>query len=107
LIQRLITGGVLLFYALIHLKEASESALFILYLLAAAGGLLLVIGLWTPVAGAVIAVLELWIAFARTGDSLASILLATLGGTLAIIGPGAWSIDARLFGRKHLIIDDR
>jgi putative oxidoreductase len=31
-----------------------------------------------------------------------SIVLALLGSTLAMIGPGAWSIDARLFGRKHI-----
>jgi len=23
--------------------------------------------------------------------------------TLALIGPGAWSIDARLYGRKHFV----
>jgi hypothetical protein len=28
--------------------------------------------------------------------------LSFLGGTAAMIGPGAWSIDARLFGRKHI-----
>jgi putative oxidoreductase len=33
--------------------------------------------------------------------------LATLGATLAMIGPGAWSIDAHLFGRKHFEIRQR
>jgi len=31
-------------------------------------------------------------------------MLATLGATLAMVGPGAWSIDARLFGRKLINI---
>jgi putative oxidoreductase len=44
----------------------------------------------------------LWIAIARAGDPWISVILATFGGTSAMIGPGAWSIDARLFGRKHL-----
>jgi putative oxidoreductase len=65
-------------------------------------GILLVLGLWTPVAGVVIAIVEAWIALSGTCDPLIPVLLGTLGATLAIIGPGAWSIDARLFGRKHI-----
>jgi putative oxidoreductase len=30
------------------------------------------------------------------------VMLAFLGVVLAMVGPGAWSIDARLFGRKHI-----
>ena len=67
-----------------------------------------------PPIGSLIAVVEVWIAFADLGgmtglagktcarDPSVSILLAVLGGTLAMIGPGAWSLDARLFGRKHI-----
>jgi len=32
---------------------------------------------------------------------------AVLGAALAMVGPGAWSIDARLFGRKHIVIPER
>jgi len=28
--------------------------------------------------------------------------LATIAGTQALLGPGAFSVDARLFGRRHL-----
>lgn len=42
-------------------------------------------------------------AFWGSGDFWAEILLATIAGALAMLGPGAWSIDARLFGRKRLI----
>jgi hypothetical protein len=35
------------------------------------------------------------------------ILLGTLGAALAMLGPGAWSIDARLFGRKYIDIPER
>jgi len=31
-------------------------------------------------------------------------MLAALGAALAMVGPGAWSIDARLFGRKRIDI---
>jgi putative oxidoreductase len=29
---------------------------------------------------------------------------ALLGAVLAMVGPGAWSIDARLYGRKRIEI---
>jgi putative oxidoreductase len=60
-------------------------------------GLLLIAGLWTPVAGTLVAAEALWNVFS-SGASWRSILLATLGAALALVGPGAWSIDARLFG---------
>jgi putative oxidoreductase len=66
-------------------------------------GLLLCAGLWTPVAGSALSVVTLWSAFSEHGDSWAQILLATMAAALAMLGPGAWSVDARLFGRKRLI----
>jgi hypothetical protein len=107
LLQRLTIAAALLFRAAIDLRGSSGPALLFPDLIAAGAGLFLLIGLWTPVIGTFIAVLEAWIALLRTGDSLVPILLAVLAGTLAIIGPGAWSIDARLFGRKHFTIHDR
>jgi hypothetical protein len=53
------------------------------------------------------ALVELWIAVSQISDPLLSVILAILGGTLAMIGPGAWSIDALLFGRKHIDISNR
>jgi len=67
-----------------------------------AAGIMLLVGLWTPLAGTLIAVLEAWNIFIRSTSPLISITLGILGATLAMIGPGAWSIDARLFGRKHI-----
>ena len=52
--------------------------------------------------GALVAIAELWIVFARFDPSWVPILLATFGATLAMIGPGAWSVDAKLFGRKRI-----
>jgi putative oxidoreductase len=65
-------------------------------------GLFILAGLWTPVAGTLVALVEFWIVLSGGGNAWISIILAVLGGTLAMIGPGAWSIDARLFGRKHI-----
>jgi uncharacterized membrane protein YphA (DoxX/SURF4 family) len=70
----------------------------------AVAGILLLAGLWTPIAGAVIAFDQLWIVFQQPANPRTHILLAALGVSLAMLGPGAWSVDARLFGRKRLDI---
>ncbi len=69
-------------------------------------GLLFITGLWTPVAGTLVAALALWNIYSD-GHPGRWIMLATLGVALALIGPGAWSIDARLFGWRRLEIRDR
>jgi len=69
-------------------------------------GILLLVGLWTPVAGGLAAIVKVLIAFSRyfshAGDPWIPIIQAVLGAVLAMVGPGAWSIDARLFGRKRI-----
>jgi putative oxidoreductase len=69
-------------------------------------GMLLLVGLWTPMAGALVAMEALWSAFSF-GHPWSCIVLATQGAALTLIGPGAWSVDARLFGWKRLEIRDR
>jgi putative oxidoreductase len=65
-------------------------------------GVLLLLGLWTPLAGITIAIAGVWVFFACSAHSLTAIIVAVFGATVAMIGPGLWSIDARLYGRKHL-----
>ena len=70
-------------------------------------GLLLLFGLWTPIAGIAVVLLEGWHLSSRPQDPWSHILLATIGAALALLGPGAWSVDARLFGWKRIHIRDR
>ncbi len=70
-------------------------------------GILLLAGLWTPVAGALQAIIEVWIFFSRGDGANWHLLLAALGVSLVMLGPGAWSVDARLFGRKRIDIRGR
>ena len=65
-------------------------------------GILLVVGLWTPVVGTLVPIVELSIIFSHSGHLWPAVVLAALGASLAMVGPGAWSVDARLFGRKHI-----
>src|SRR6202035_174403 len=96
------TAAVLFYSAIAHIGDTAPAASIALRVIAAGAGILLLAGLWTPVAGTLIAALELWIAYSYAADPRLHIMLATLGATLAMIGPGAWSVDARLFGRKRI-----
>jgi putative oxidoreductase len=100
-IQRLVTGLVLLIRGIVALNQLPAAGPVVPQIIGAVLGLLVLVGFWTPVAGSLIVLIEVWIALAGAGNEL-SFVLAVLGGTLAMIGPGAWSIDARLFGRKRL-----
>ena len=104
LLQRLLIAAALLHFGMSHINGTSDLASIVLSLIGAAAGILLLIGLWTPFVGSLIAAIQMWIAFSYAGDPWTSIMLAILAATLAIIGPGAWSIDARLFGRVHIEI---
>ena len=65
-------------------------------------GLLLIPGLWTPLVGTLVALLEIWQIMTIAGDRWVTVLLGTIGCALAMLGPGLWSVDARLFGWKRV-----
>ena len=102
LLQRVLTSTVLLYFGGTHFVETTRLGLRLPYLIGDVAGVFLLLGLWTPVTGITIAIVEAWIFLAWPGFSLTPIMLAGLGGTVAMIGPGMWSIDAKLYGRKHL-----
>jgi len=64
---------------------------------------LLWIGLWTPIAAIAAAALQIGIVVLSQELSVASGVNAALALALAMLGPGSWSLDARLFGRKRII----
>lgn len=102
-----LVGGAAFVARAIPIVASGSSTAVVVALLAIAAGLLLVAGLWTPIAGSLVAALGVWFAFTYGDDPLVSVLLATIGGALALVGPGAWSIDARLFGWKRIAIRAR
>ena len=107
LIMRVVAGGALVYRGVAGLSGALAIGPEPVLLLKIVLGLFLIAGLWTPVTGGLVAVLEVALFFLRSEDPWLHLLLATLGLCLALLGPGAWSIDARLFGWKRIDIRDR
>ena len=102
LLQRLAAGTVLLYHVIVCLSDGTACAQIVPRAAGAVAGAFLLFGLWTPVAGTVVAVASAWIAWSSGSDARVSVILAAMGATLAMIGPGAWSIDAHLFGRRRI-----
>jgi len=104
LVMRLVAAIALAFRVIAGLSGELAVGPAALLVFEAGLGILLLVGLWTPVAGTLVAILELGSLFSHQGDPWIHVLLATLGVVLALLGPGAWSVDARLFGWKRIDI---
>jgi putative oxidoreductase len=103
LLQRVLTSAIIFFYGIAHLLHPDSLATRLPFLIASAAAVFLFFGLWTPVAGGMIAIAGVWIFVAvRSTHSLMPIIAAVLGATVAMIGPGMWSVDAQLYGRKRI-----
>jgi hypothetical protein len=107
LIMRVVAGTVLIWRGIENLGAEPPISPPFIHIMRIALGLLAGAGLWTPVSGAVTALLEVGLLLVRGGDIWLHVLLATLGICLSLLGPGAWSVDARLFGWRRIDILDR
>ena len=89
------------------LLTVASSSPVLLEMVAAGAAILLLIGLWTPIAGALISVAELGLAILHPVEPWMYVHFAAMGAALAMLGPGGCSLDARLFGRKQIQIPQR
>ena len=105
--MRLVAGVTLIDRGVTRLWSDPPMLLTVLSVFTIGAGLLLLIGLWTPIAGTLVASIEVWKLFLHAGDPWIYILSGTLSAALAMLGPGAWSIDARLFGWKRIDLPPR
>jgi putative oxidoreductase len=102
LLLRLVIGSALVVRAGSKLWIDPPLNITIPAVLAMGAGILLIAGLWTPIVGTSVALIEIWKIIMLPGDKWVWLLLGTAGAALAMLGPGLWSIDARLFGWKRI-----
>jgi uncharacterized membrane protein YphA (DoxX/SURF4 family) len=102
-----VAGGATIARGLSELRAEQPAQPGIVDIAAIIAGVLLTVGLWTPVSGCLVAAFALWALITQSGDLASSVLLAAMGVALAMIGPGVWSLDARLFGWTRIVIRDR
>jgi putative oxidoreductase len=102
---RIVAGGFLIMDGVERYRAGQLIGSLIAGLLAIVDGALLVTGLWTPMAGPVVIVLSTWGILVQHEDPHPGILLAAIGAALALVGPGALSLDARLFGWKRINLE--
>lgn len=100
---RLILGGSLIANATSSLHAAELSQLFpaAIDILT---GVLVIVGLWTPIVGIIACLSQLALVLTIDGIGELPLLRASVGLSLALLGPGGWSVDARLFGRRRVEI---
>jgi hypothetical protein len=100
---RCVAATALIAYANVGVWPSLEPRLLLMHGLTIITVVLLIGGLWTPVAGIAQALLQLYsnlpgIAAADLGH----MLWAAVGLCVAMLGPGAYSMDSHLFGRRRI-----
>jgi putative oxidoreductase len=70
---------------------------------AIAAAVLLLLGFGTPFAAVGEAVIQVGIMALDGRYNSSAVISTALGVALAMLGPGAWSLDARVFGRKRIV----
>jgi uncharacterized membrane protein YphA (DoxX/SURF4 family) len=115
LLLRLVVGGVTSSQAwlLIIAGRGAASIGVMFALLALVIGLMLIVGLMTPIASALLSAggLLLTINPGVTGhlllfeSGMARLEFIVMSVAVILLGPGAWSLDARLYGRREVKVD--
>jgi len=113
LLLRIVVGGTASLQGAVYLTHINEpdALTWIAGVMAVVSGVALVAGFLTPASGAVAGLTTLFIVATWTPPSaseliyrLAALILVVDAAALSLLGPGALSMDARLFGRREIII---
>ena len=100
LLLRMLVGVTLIAQTVTQVRSselsASAWAIAVLVLL---GAICLLLGFVTPVAAVFIGLASIAVAF--------NLDIVVLSVAIALLGPGAFSIDARMFGRREIFIPSR
>jgi putative oxidoreductase len=104
LLLRMVTGLLLVYDGVVALRAGPDLETAILQSAAVGAGILLILGLWTPIAGALVILFEVYFILHGTTHLRSNVLMGALGASLAVLGPGVRSIDALRYGRKRFDI---
>ena len=113
LVQRAVVGASVLVEAVNYLLgNRMATAGGFTGLVGLAAGVMLTVGSFTPFAGVVVAIMGLAVSLSMLPASVptlfstpeAIIFSVPLLLAVIVLGPGAYSVDARLFGRRTIII---
>ena len=105
LVLRLVVGGMLLTNGIAWLASGPHRVATASAIIGIAAGLLMLIGFCTPVGSVLAVISQFWTLLISAVMPQTAILLLSISVAVAMLGPGAWSIDALLFGRHRLKID--
>ena len=114
LLFRLIIGVVTFAFAVRWIDSAADRSpyVWVIGIISAACGLMLVFGLMTLIAGVTASASILAITFSSgslssvlsSGAAVLNLVTAILAFGLALTGPGAFSIEGRLYGRREILV---
>jgi len=87
-----------------YLRAAETLAGWSIIVLLLASAACLLLGFVTPVAAVLIGLTSLGLALWTTSYPIQELEVVVLATVIALLGPGAFSIDARMFGRREILI---
>lgn len=107
LLLRLAIGSALIYHAVVALARHVTLAPAALHSVLILVGTCLLLGVWTPFAGMLAALLTAIQIVSYPASGAPRIWITVIAVALTLLGPGAWSVDARLYGWKDIKILDR
>jgi uncharacterized membrane protein YphA (DoxX/SURF4 family) len=112
--MRVVVGATAIAQGILYLSDIENRTLQVdLVCLTLTGcGAFLVIGFLTPAVSVLVAIASLGDALSLFpvlagnlfGGKLASVEMIVMAAAIALLGPGAFSLDSRLFGRHEIVI---
>ncbi len=104
LLLRVLVAVSVIVQAIAYLRAAETMAGLSIVVLLLAGAVCLLLGLFTPIAAVSIGLTLLGLALRTTPYPIQHVEIVVLAVVIVLLGPGAFSIDARMFGRREILI---